>query len=103
MDDETQLVYSTETGRIRPKNSQEKKQNGDGVAQIKFETKGRKGKGVTAIYGLKITNAELKDLARDLKKRCSSGGSLKNDIIEIQGDHRNKVRIYLKQIGHLVR
>ena len=52
---------------------------------------------------MNITNDELKNLTRDLKKRCSSGGSLKNDIIEIQGDHRNKVRIHLKQTGFLVR
>ena len=103
MDNETQLVYSTETGRIKPKNFQEKKQNGDGFAKIQLETKGRKGKGVTTISGMNITNDELKNLTRDLKKRCSSGGSLKNDIIEIQGDHRNKVRIHLKQTGFLVK
>jgi translation initiation factor 1 len=53
------------------------------------ETKGRKGKGVTVITGLPLGSAELKELAKGLKSRCGSGGTVKDGVIEIQGDHRD--------------
>jgi translation initiation factor 1 len=53
------------------------------------ETKGRKGKGVTVITGLPLAPAGLKGLARELKARCGSGGTVRDGIIEIQGDHRD--------------
>jgi translation initiation factor 1 len=53
------------------------------------ETKGRKGKGVTVITGLPLGAAELKELAKALKSRCGSGGTIRDGVIEIQGDHRD--------------
>ena len=61
---------------------------GRGV-RVGRETKGRKGKGVTVITGLPLAPAELKGLARELKARCGSGGTVRDGIIEIQGDHRD--------------
>lgn len=53
------------------------------------ETKGRAGKGVTVITGLPLAPAQLEALAGELKRRCGSGGTVRNGVIEIQGDHRD--------------
>ncbi|MBM4230463.1 MAG: stress response translation initiation inhibitor YciH, partial [Gammaproteobacteria bacterium] len=53
------------------------------------ETQGRGGKGVTVITGLPLAPSALDDLAKQFKKRCGSGGSVRNGVIEIQGDHRD--------------
>ena len=63
------------------------------------ETKGRKGKGVTIITGVPLAHAEMQALATHLKKRCGSGGTLKDGIIEIQGDHRDLVVEELQKRG----
>lgn len=55
------------------------------------ETKGRKGKGVTVITGVPLPPAELKKLGAQLKKLCGSGGTVKGGLIEIQGDHRDRL------------
>ncbi len=55
------------------------------------QTKGRKGKGVTLITGLPLSEAELVELGADLKRRCGSGGTVKAGSIEIQGDHRDLI------------
>ena len=95
----TGLVYSTETGRICPgcchplnKCCCSKKQNkvvGDGVVRVSRQTKGRKGAGVSIITGVPLADSELKKLAKELKKKCGSGGTVKNGVIEIQGDHQD--------------
>lgn len=103
MTKETRLVYSTETGRIKPEKEPEQQLNGDGIVRIRREVSGRKGKGVTTISGLDFTNAELKVLAKTLKQLCGTGGSVKNSVIEIQGDHREKIRTTLEQQGHTVK
>ncbi len=66
---------------------------------IQLEKKGRKGKGVTVIKGFFHTAADLERFARELKTRCGSGGTVKNDTIEIQGDHRETVAAYFKAKG----
>lgn len=103
MTKETRLVYSTETGRIKPKKEPEQRPDGDGIVRIRREVSGRKGKGVTTIAGLDLTNTELKALAKTLKQLCGTGGSVKNNVIEIQGDHREKIRTALEQQGHTVK
>ena len=55
------------------------------------ETKGRKGKGVTLVRGLALPPEELRVLARELKQVCGSGGTVKDGVIEIQGDHRDRL------------
>jgi translation initiation factor 1 len=67
------------------------------------ETKGRKGKGVTLITGLSLPDDELLKLASDLKRRCGSGGTLRDGVIEIQGDHRDILLEELRKRGHTVK
>ena len=98
------LVYSTETGRIKEqKTSENATPKGDGVVRIRRETAGRNGKGVTTISGLTLSDLELKNMAKYLKQLCGTGGSLKDGIIEIQGDHREKIKIELEKRGHIVK
>lgn len=75
----------------------------DGVVRVLRETKGRKGKGVTLITGVPLAADELKDLAKTLKQRCGTGGTVKNGVIEIQGDHRDTVVAELKTKGWVVK
>ncbi len=93
------VVYSTDHGRIcpecqRPEASclcRQKKSvtQAKGGVKVGRETKGRKGKGVTLISGLPLDNIALETLAKELKKRCGCGGTVKEGVIEIQGDHRD--------------
>ena len=103
------LVYSTDTGQTCPGcghpakqcccSKGESRQQGDGVVRISRQTKGRKGSGVCLITGVNLSDAELRKLAKQLKKKCRSGGTVKNGIIEIQGDHREFLVDILKKLG----
>ena len=75
----------------------------DGIVRLHRETKGRKGKGVTTLTGLALTETNLKLLAKQLKQKCSTGGTVKDGIIEIQGDHREILRVELEKRGHRVK
>ncbi|MBO3276895.1 translation initiation factor Sui1 [Pseudomonas schmalbachii] len=90
------LVYSTDAGRHCPDCGKPVAEcickqavipAGDGIARVRRETKGRGGKTVTTVSGVPMAGDELKDLATALKRRCGTGGSLKDGVIEIQGDH----------------
>jgi translation initiation factor 1 len=70
------------------------------TACIQFERKGRGGKLVTVISGLQLTAADRKTLATQLKKVCGSGGAVKADTIEIQGDQRQSVTATLQKLGY---
>ena len=72
---------------------------GDGIARVQRETKGRKGKGVTLIRGLPLEGEDLKKLAKKLKSKCGSGGTIRDGVIEIQGDHRELIVEELKKAG----
>jgi translation initiation factor 1 len=69
----------------------------DGIIRLSRETKGRKGKGVTLISGFDLNEQDLKSMAKKLKALCGSGGTVKNGIIEIQGDHRNSLKEFLSK------
>ena len=97
MSRDSQLVYSTETGRIKPQDKQPESTQSDGIVRIRRETKGRKGKGVTTLSGIDLDPSTLKQLAKQLKQLCSTGGSIKNGVIEIQGDHRDKLKAELEK------
>ncbi|MCH8491629.1 MAG: stress response translation initiation inhibitor YciH [Idiomarina sp.] len=99
----SQLVYSTDQGRIKEPEQQPDIPQGDGIVRIQRETKGRKGKGVTVIHGLGLAEAELKALAKELKSKCGVGGSVKNFTIEIQGDQREHCKAHLEQKGFKVK
>jgi translation initiation factor 1 len=91
------LVWSSELGRVCPGcgkaaaacscSKKSARTAGDGVVRVRRETKGRGGKTVTVITGLPGSDTELGVLAGELKRRCGSGGTTKDGIIEIQGDH----------------
>ena len=97
------LVYSTETGRIKPEEEKVQRPKGDGIVRIQKETKGRKGKGVSVVTGLDLDDAPLKLMAAELKKVCGCGGSVKDGSIEIQGDARDKIKAHLEKKGYKVK
>jgi len=99
---ESRLVYSTDVGRIK-EGEQSPAVSGDGTVRIRRETKGRKGKGVTTVSGIELPEAELKALAKQLKQKCSTGGTVKSGVIEIQGDHRDLLKAELEKRGHQVK
>ena len=67
------------------------------------ETKGRKGKGVTLISGVPLDSEAIKSLGKELKKKCGTGGTVKDGIIEIQGDHRDLLVAELQKKGWTVK
>jgi translation initiation factor 1 len=69
------------------------------VVRVAREIKGRAGKGVTTITGLPLSLADVDALATKLKKRCGSGGTVRDGIIEIQGDHRDVIVAELMKMG----
>ncbi len=101
------IVYSTDQGRLCPNcespisDCQCKNEQivGDGKVLISLETKGRKGKGVTVIKGLPMTNEDLKIFGKKLKTQCGTGGAVKDGQIEIQGDSRQKIKELLEKAG----
>ena len=107
------LVYSTTYGRMCPDCRQPldacrcrrttQAPPGDGVVRLGLETKGRKGRGVTTITGIDLEQDALKKLTRHFKQQCGSGGSVKNGVIEIQGDHREKLVRLLQNDGWTVK
>jgi translation initiation factor 1 len=103
-DSNSRLVYSTDQGRIKEeKTAKTEAPIGDGIVRIRRETAGRNGKGVTTISGIPLAESELKDLAKQLKVSCGVGGSLKDGIIEIQGDQREKIKAELEKRGYQVK
>lgn len=98
------IVYSTGIGRIDPAAKDKTRAvRGDGIVRVRRETGGRGGKTVTAIHGVAAPEAKLKELAGELKRLCGTGGSVKDGIIEIQGDHRDKIVGALEQRGYTVK
>jgi translation initiation factor 1 len=75
----------------------------DGIVRVKREVAGRRGKPVTTVHGVPLAPGALKDLAGELKKRCGSGGSTKDGVIEIQGDHRDTIIAELEARGYSVK
>ena len=112
------LVYSTESGRMCPAcrkpvaqcvckqawiAGQARNDSHDGVVRVSRETKGRGGKAVTVVRGLALDAAALEKLAKQLKAACGSGGTVKDGIVEVQGEHCEKVMALLKGQGHTVK
>ena len=103
----SRLVYSTDQGRLCPDCGHSQCQcthdsaaaMGDGNVRIRLETKGRKGKGVTTITGIPLAEAELKKLLKELKQKTSTGGTVKEQTLELQGDQRDILIILLANRG----
>ena len=70
-----------------------------GPVRVGRETKGRKGAGVTVITGLAMSESELKELLSACKKRLGCGGTLKDGVLEFQGEHRDTLVAYLSSVG----
>jgi len=96
------IVFSTEKGRIKP-DRQPTAPKGDGIVRVGRETKGRKGKGMTVITGIPLHPQGLKELAKTLKQKCGTGGTIKGKTIEIQGDHRDFLVSELQSMGYAVK
>ncbi len=69
------------------------------AVRVAREIKGRAGKGVTTITGLPLSLSDIESLATQLKKRCGSGGTVREGVIEIQGDHRDVIVAELIKLG----
>jgi len=104
------IVYSTAHGRMCPGCGRPVAECvcreaaaaalGDGIVRVGRETKGRKGKGVTVITGLPLDAKGLRKLAKLLKRKCGAGGTVKDGVIEIQGDHREMLLEELRREGY---
>ncbi|MDI9433418.1 MAG: translation initiation factor Sui1 [Planctomycetota bacterium] len=115
MSDRAGIVYSTAQGRMCPACGEpvagcvcRQRQAapipaGDGIVRVSRETKGRKGKGVTLIVGVPVDENRLRSLAKDLKRKCGAGGTVKDRVIEIQGDHRDLLVEELTRQGYTVK
>lgn len=112
------LVYSTETGRVthcpvcqlpykQCRCDQSRQTTGtkksDGIVRITRDRKGRGGKTVTVITGVGGSSEQLTGLAQQLKKLCGTGGTVKDGVIEIQGDHCDKIQGKLTDLGYKVK
>lgn len=107
------IVYSSDAGRMCPTcgraaarcacRASPRAPRGDGVVRVRREVKGRRGKTVTAISGVPLASDELRALAGELKRRCGTGGSVVDGVIEIQGDHRDALVGELEARGYHVK
>ena len=103
------LVYSSESGRVCPEceqpldacscNPSANPKDGHKTVRVSLASKGRKGKSVTLIKGLRMNPSKLKAYAGKLKKKTGTGGSLKDGVVEIQGDYRERVAEILRKDG----
>ena len=111
MPSNSRTVYTTQSGRVCPtcgkpvaqcacKKKTAAPAGGDGVVRVGLEKKGRGGKTVSVISGLSLSADALRDLASDLKRHCGTGGTVKDGVIEIQGDHRDTLISALKEHGY---
>jgi translation initiation factor 1 len=107
------LVYSTDSGRMCPGCRQpvlacqcsvaKPRTSSDGIVRVSRETKGRAGKGVTLVKGLPLDDSALNALGKQLKTACGSGGTVKDGVIEVQGDHCERVMALLATQGYKVK
>lgn len=102
-DTNSHLVYSTESGRIDEPKEVPVRPKGDGIVRIQRQTSGRKGKGVCLVTGVDADDTALANLAAELKKKCGCGGSVKDGVIEIQGDKRDLIKSLLEAKGMKVK
>jgi translation initiation factor 1 len=104
---ESRRVYSTADGDLRKPSAPKaaslaaSSTPNDGIVRVSRETSGRRGKTVTVVRG--VPRREVDAVASDLKRQCGSGGSAKDGVVEIQGDHRRRVVARLEARGYRVK
>ena len=100
-------VWASEQGDLRKKGNKSSPPKSlppqQQTAYLHRESKGRGGKAVTLIKNLILSPTDMKKLAKKLKAICGSGGTVKDGIIEIQGEHREKIAAALEKIGYKVK
>jgi translation initiation factor 1 len=100
-------VWSSDQGDLRKTQTKTGKQKalppGEQTVYLHRDSKGRGGKTVTLVKKLMLSDEDLKELAGKLKQVCGSGGTVKDGIIEIQGEHRQKIAAALKKLGYRVK
>jgi translation initiation factor 1 len=95
------MVWSSRDGDLRKaRDPKTVTRTTSGPVKVRRETGGRKGKTVTTVFNLPLNDNEIRDLAGKLKKRCGVGGSSKDGVIELQGDHRDTVVTALRADGY---
>ena len=108
----SRLVYSSEGDRFkeaRPRASDSRSSEAaprlpdDGIVRITRDRSGRNGKAVTVIHGLRARGDALDALASELRRRCGAGGTVKDGVVLIQGDHRERVAEHLRARGYTVK
>ena len=75
----------------------------DGIVRIRREVKGRKGKTVTAVFGVPLDDRKLQQFAKTLKRKCGTGGAVKDGVIIIQGDHREPLLNEINKEGYTLK
>ena len=94
-------IWSSSDGDLRKARAPEPAaRGGGGRVKVRREVAGRRGKAVTTITDVPLDDAGLRELAGRLKKRCGVGGSAKDGVIELQGDHRDAVADVLRAEGY---
>ena len=107
---DSQLVYSTDSGRTCPvcrqalaacicKQQAQAVPEGDGSVRVSREKQGRGGKTVTLVRGLPLDAAALAALGKQLRAACGAGGTAKDGVLEVQGDHVERVLAWLQAQG----
>ena len=96
------LVYSTDQGRMCPL-CRQPVPAGDGIVRVSRETKGRGGKSVTVVRGVLLEGPALIELGKQLKTQCGTGGTVRDGVIEVQGDHCDKVMLLLQARGFKIK
>ena len=94
------LVWSSEAGDLRKAQRPVPERPAGGRVKVRREVARRRGKPVTTVSGVPLDDAGLRELAGHLKKRCGVGGSAKDGVIELQGDHREVVVQVLRDAGY---
>ena len=107
------VVYRSDKGRVCPAcghpaqlcrcASKDPSARGDGIVRVRREVQGRKGKTVTTVTGLPLPAPDLKELGSRLKRKCGSGGSIRDGVLEIQGDHVDMLLAELAGLGYAVK
>lgn len=107
MSNDNKTVWSSEDGDLRKKQSGSSRDNSlpsqQQTVYLHRESNGRGGKAVTLVRKLVLSENDLKTLAKKLKQDCGTGGTIKDGVIEIQGEHREKIAEVLRKMGYKVK